>query len=125
VFKTYFKTDRLAEKKSDFAAKKRHKKQYDANRMLCLKLDGYICQNPDCPNTGDPDDKDFTTKDSHHILGKKYDGVEYRITACRWCHNNVFKFRPKMIAILKNLRRTKPNDFRWHTALFILENNLK
>ena len=125
MFKTYFKSDKLAEKKLAFQANKRHKKQYNANRMLCLKLDGFVCQNPDCPDIGDPNDQDFTTKDSHHINGKKYDGVEYRITGCRWCHDNVFKFRTKMIAVLKKLRRTKPNDFRWHDSLYMLERNLK
>jgi hypothetical protein len=125
MHKSFFKPDKLLEKKEALKASKRTAKQYSVNRLLCLKLDGYTCQNPDCPDTGDPNDKDFTTKDSHHILGKKYDGVEFRISACRFCHNNVFKFRPKMIVVLKKLRRTKPNDFRWHTALYILENNLK
>ena len=124
-FRTLFKSDKLAEKKANFAGKRRGQKQYNANRALCLKLDGYMCQNPQCPDIGDPNDKDFTTKDSHHLLGKKYDSVEFRITSCRYCHNNFFKFRAKAIAILKALRRTKPNDFRWHECLYMLENNIK
>lgn len=114
------KSDSKAERK---AAQRASKRLRDTNRDECLRLDDYKCRSPFCDCNQNPA-IECAIIESHHILGRtkdnRYDGVKYRISLSRKCHQKYDKDRLGMIKILKHLRKTVA-DFRWYSSLKELE----
>lgn len=112
------KSDSKKERKDAHRASQAVRK---ANREECLRLDGNLCRNGHS-GCKDKFGLEYALRDSHHLLGKikdnRYDGVEFRITLCRACHQKLDKNRLEMIKVLQYLKRTLPTSvFRWAKGL--------
>lgn len=127
MHKTFFKEPQPVNK----AERRRKIRDWERqeNCKQCYLLDRYRCRNPfgECSQFTLKKGIDALIRESHHILGRsndnRYDGVEYRITLCRKCHETFDKDRKGMLKILRELKRTAP-DFRWQKPLELLERKI-